>query len=337
VAHRVVAQTDEEEFRRLTEPYRREIQLHCYRMLGSLHDAEDAVQETLVRAWRGLSGFERRTSFRGWLYRIATNVCLTAIARRKQAARVLPESMGPPVSFAPLGASESEVGWLEPYPDAALEGIADLAPGPEAHYELREAVRLAFVAAIQALPPRQRAVLLLRDVLGWSAGETATLLETSLAAINSALQRARATLAQRFPGGRPAAPPVPDDRQRRLLERYVKAWQASDVEGLVALLREDAVWTMPPWRQWYVGGEAVRAFLSWAWRPGRRRRQLLVPTAANGQPAFGYYRAEEDAREWRAFGIQLLTLEDDAIASITTFVDERLFSAFGLSLSLPTD
>ena len=333
VGDRTRSATDQETFQHLAEPYRREIQLHCYRMLGSLHDAEDLVQETFLRAWRGRDRFEGRTSFRSWLYRIATNACLNA--RRANARRVLPETLSPPAGHAPLGAPEAEIAWLEPYPDAALEGIADVAPGPDARYEMHEAVQFAFVAAIQELPPRQRAVLLLRDVLGWSAGETAVLLHASVASINSALQRARATLKQRFPTGRPSAQPMPDDRQRRLLERYVKTWEDSNLEGFVALLREDAVLSMPPWRQWYSGRMAITEFMAWVWRPDRRHYHLLVPTAANRQPAFGHYRSEREGSEWRAFGIQLLMLQDDAIASLTNFVDTRLFNAFDLPPVLP--
>jgi RNA polymerase sigma-70 factor (ECF subfamily) len=303
-------------------------------MLGSFHDAEDAAQETLLRAWRGLDRFEGRASPRAWFYRIATNVCLTTLARAKT-RRVLPETQGPPVEFAPLGESENEIAWLEPYPDAALDRVRDLAPGPEARYEMREAVQLAFIAAIQQLPPRQRATLLFRDVLGWSAQETADLLESTVASINSALQRARTTLRQRLPGSEIGTAPPPDDRQRVLLMRYVRAWESSDIDAFVALLREDAVWTMPPWREWFVGRPTIRAFVNWAWRPERGRRQHLVPTSANGLPAFGYYRSERGASEWRAFAIQVLTLQDDAIVSVTNFVDSRLFAAFGLPLILP--
>jgi len=240
---------DRDAFQQLVEPYRRELQFHCYRMLGSLYDAEDLVQETLLRAWRGRDRFEGRASLRSWLYRIATNACLTALAHRSNARRVLPEALSPPADQMPEGEPATEMPWLDPYPDAALDGLADAAPGPDARYELREAVQLAFVAAIQQLPSRQRAVLLLRDVLGWSAGETASLLDTSVAAANSALQRARATLEQRFPSGQPTTQPAPDDRQRALLERYVRAWEDADLDGFVALLRDDAVLSMPPWRQ----------------------------------------------------------------------------------------
>jgi RNA polymerase sigma-70 factor (ECF subfamily) len=242
---------DQDAFQRLAEPYRRELQLHCYRMVGSVHDAEDLVQETFLRAWRGIAGFEGRSSFRAWLYRIATNACLNALAGR--ARRELPEKQGPPSDQPPDRMLESgpatEIPWLQPYPDAALEGIADPAPGPDVRYEMREAVHLAFIAAIQHLPPRQRAVLLLRDVLGWSAAGTARLLDTSVMSVNSALQRARATLEKRLPAGRPSAPPAPNDRQRALLDRYVRAWESADVDGFVALLREDATVSMPPWRE----------------------------------------------------------------------------------------
>ena len=328
---------DQDAFQRLAEPYRRELQLHCYRMLGSLHDAEDLVQETLVRAWCGLDRFEGRASLRSWLYRIATNACLNTLASRVSARRVLPEMHGPPSSQPPDGGPASEISWLEPYPDAALEGVADTAPGPQACYEMREAVQLAFVATIQHLPPRQRAVLLLRDVLGWSAIETAALLDASIASVNSALQRARTTLAKQFPKGRPGTSPPPDDRQRALLERYVRAWEDSDLDGFVALLKEDAVLSMPPWRQWYLGREAIRAFFAWAWdseSPGQKRSRL-VPVAANRQPAFALYQSGMEGSQLKAHAIELLTLEEDAIAVLTIFRDLHLFTAFGLPTVLP--
>lgn len=327
---------DREAFEYLAEPYRRELQLHCYRMLGSLHDAEDLVQETFLRAWRGLDRFEGRASFRNWLYRIATNACLNAIASRASARRVLPETQGPPSDQTPEGGPATEISWLEPYPDASLEGIADAAPGPWARYEMQEAVQLAFVAAIQHLPPRQRAVLLLRDVLGWPATETARLLDTSVASVNSALQRARATLEKQFPAGRPSAQPAPDGRQRTLLERYVRAWEDADLDGFVALLREDAVLSMPPWQEWYLGREAIRAFFAWAWRSACGGPFRLIPTAANRQPAFAQYSGDREGPECRAHALQLLTLQDDAIAVLTFFVDPRLFATFGLPAVLPT-
>jgi RNA polymerase sigma-70 factor (ECF subfamily) len=219
---------DSDAFQHLAEPYRRELQLHCYRMLGSVQDAEDLVQQTLVRAWRNLNTFEGCSSFRSWVYRIATNACLNALASRATARRLLPQALGSPAGAPPDGRAVPDLPWLEPYPDAALEGVPDAARGPEARYQLHEAVQLAFVAAIQHLPPRQRAVLLLRDVLGWSASDTARLLESSVVSANSALQRARATLHRQFPGGRPATKRQPDDEQRALVERYTQMWEGAE-------------------------------------------------------------------------------------------------------------
>ena len=236
----------------------------------------------------------------------------------------------------PEGAPPTEVAWLEPYPDANLEGIADDAPTPEARYASHEAVQLAFVAAIQQLPPRQRAVLLLCDVLGWAAGEVATLLGGSAASINSALQRARETLAKRYSHGRPMAAAKPNPAEQELLHRYVKAWEAHDLDGFVALLREDATLTMPPWPQWYAGREAVRSFIAMAWNIHGGLR--LAPTAANGQPAFALYERSGPNRQWAAHAIQVLTLEQGMISAITLFAPPagpRLFEAFGLPLVLP--
>lgn len=335
---------DPDAFQRLTEPYRREVQLHCYRMLGSFQDAEDLAQETFLRAWRGLDGFEGRTSFRNWLYRIATNTSLNALAKRANIRRALPETQGPPAEGMPEGAPATEAAWLEPYPDTALEGIADTAPGPDARYELHESIQLAFIAAIQLLPPRQRVVLLLRDVLGWSAAETAVLLDTSVASANSALQRARATLGKQFPTGQPdTAPPLPgsDEQQRTLLDRYVRAWEDADLDGFVALLRDDATISMPPWPHWYRGREAIGKLLEWVWRPRGGSNcppaSLLLPTAANGQPAFAVYRRDAEEDEWRAHTLQVLTLHDGAVAAIAAFRDPRFVVAFGFPETLPPD
>ncbi|MDB5076968.1 MAG: polymerase, sigma-24 subunit, subfamily [Chloroflexi bacterium] len=330
------ARVDPDAFQAFAEPYRREIQLHCYRMLGSLHDAEDLVQETFLRAWRGIDRFEERASFRNWLYRIATNACLNAIARRRVARRVMPETYGPQADRPPEGKPATEIPWLDPYPDAALDGVADAELGPEARYELHESVQLAFVAAIQHLPSRQRAILLLRDVLGWSAGETAGLLDTTVTSVNSALQRARTTLEQRFPSGQPSAQPAADDRQRALLDRYLRAWEGADLDAFVALLHEDAVLSMPPWPQWYRGRAAIRTFFAWAWQSSNPPARL-IPTAANRQPAFALYRRGADEPDYRAYGIWLVTLQDETIAALTGFLNPQLFAAFGLPAVLPSD
>ena len=321
---------DRHAFQRLAEPYRRELLVHCYRMVGAHGDAEDLVQETFLRAWRGLERFEGRATLRAWLYRIATNACLNALASSR-ARRVLPEALGPPSDGPPRSAPPTDVAWLEPYPDAALEGLADGAPGPEARYELRESVQLAFVAAIQQLSPRQRAVLLLRDVLGWSAAETARLLDASAAAANSALQRARTRLAQQFPAGRPPVMSPPDDRQLALLERYMRAWENADLDRFVALLREDAVLSMPPRPEWYRGRAAIRAFFAWAWQAAGGGPFRIVPAAANRQPGFALYHPTPAGNAaYEAHSIWVLTLEGDAIVNLTGFLDQRLFAAFGL-------
>jgi RNA polymerase sigma-70 factor (ECF subfamily) len=304
-------------------------------MLGSLHEAEDAVQEAYLRAWRGFDGFEGG-SFRAWLYRIATNVCLNAIESRKHVQRLLPDQLAPAAATVqmPDGLPPTDVAWLEPFPDSNLEGIADEAPNPEARYTSREAVQLAFVAAIQVLPPRQRAALLLCDVLGWAAAEAATLLGGSTASINSALQRARETLVKHYPAGRPAAALRLDPAQQKLLDRYLKAWEGHDLDGFVALLKENATFTMPPWLLWFMGREAIGSFFAMAWKTCGGLR--LVPTAANGQPAFGVYEYS-DAR-WNARTIHVLTLQDEAISTLTAFelpTGPQLFQAFGLPLVLP--
>jgi RNA polymerase sigma-70 factor (ECF subfamily) len=327
---------DRRAFQEITEPLRAEIQLHCYRMLGSLQDAEDLVQETFLRAWRGLATFEGRSSFKNWLYRIATNACLNAIASQKSARRrPLPTTEGPSSDREPEGGPATELAWLEPYPDAALVGVGEPAPAPDTRYEMRESVQVAFIAAIQNLPPRQRAVLLLRDVLGWSASESAELLDTSVAAVNSALQRARGTLADRFPHGEPGRSPAPSEEQRALLERYVRAWEHSDLDGFVALLKEDAVLSMPPWREWYDGREAIRAFFTAAFGVAGEGAFRLVPTAANGQPAFAQYTSGLEEVGCPRRVIQVLTIEEGGIAALTFFTDPEVFTAFGLPQEPP--
>ena len=322
-------------FERLAEPFRRELKLHCYRMLGSLDEAEDAVQETYLRAWRNFDSFEGHGSFRAWLYRIATNACLNALASRKNVQRLLPDQHAPATVQMPDGTPATDVAWLEPYPDSNLEGIADEAPSPEARYASREAVQLAFVAVIQQLPPRQRAALLLCDVLGWAAAETATLLGGSAVSINSALQRARETLAKRYPNGRPPVVLPPNHAQQKLLGSYLRAWEGLDLDNLVALLKDDATYTMPPLPQWYAGRRVIRTFFDWAWKAYGGFR--LVPTAANRQPAFAAYSRSGADAPWAAHSIHVLTLEHDMISTLTLFVKPagpRLFDAFGLPLIL---
>jgi RNA polymerase sigma-70 factor, ECF subfamily len=327
---------DPDAFQRLAEPHRAEVQLHCYRMLGSIHDAEDLVQETFLRAWRSVARFEARTSFRRWLYRIATNACLSVLASRTHVHRVLSDTQASPSEQMPDHEPPVDIAWLEPYPDAALAGVPDAAPGPDARYELRETVRLAFIAAIQLLPPRQRAVLLLRDVLGWSAADAAELLDASVASVNSALQRARTLLGERIPAGRPRIVSEPSDQQQRLLERYMQSWERSDVHAFVALLRDDVVLTMPPWRQWFRGRDMVGRVFAWTGRPGGNGPFRLMATAANGQPAFAFYSRFQGS-EWKAHSIQLVEIDGDAIAGMTSFVMPRLFSSFGLPTTLPDE
>lgn len=319
-----------EDFKRLAEPLRREINLHCYRMLGSLHDAEDLVQETYLRAWRGFSTFDGG-SMRAWLYRIATNACLNVLESRKHARKFLPDQVGP-ASAPMLGSGPStDLPWLEPYPDSNLEGLADEAPNPEVRYSSRESIQLAFVAAIQELPPRQRAALMLCDVLGWAAAEAATLLDSSTASINSALARARKTLSRCHFEGRPVTTSVADAAQQELLSRYLQAWEGRDLDGFVALLKEDATVMMPPWLQWFVGRESIRTFSAMAWNTCRAFQ--LLPTGANGQPAFAAYERSVDGSHFDARAIHVLTLENGLISKATVFVPPtgpRLFPAFGL-------
>lgn len=319
---------DERAFAELTDPFRRELQLHCYRILGSLHDAEDLLQETLLAAWRGLSDFERRSSLRSWLYTIATHRCLNALrdsSRRPQAAGVLLGSERSRVE------NFSEIAWIEPYPDLLLEGIADEAPGPEARYEAKEAVALAFVSGLQHLAPLQRAVLVLRDVLGFRAAEVADMLGSSEAAVNSALARARGLIDSR-------APVVSDARdrlsvrggggERDLIGRFADAFLNDDIEGVVALLTEDAVVSMPPEPEWHQGPEAIGAFL----RDRARHRfddWRFVETGANRQPALAYYIRDADGVFGRR-GLFVVSVRADGIESITRFHDDGLLSRFGV-------
>jgi RNA polymerase sigma-70 factor (TIGR02960 family) len=321
---------DEDAFRELTDPYRRELQLHCYRILGSLQDAEDLLQETLLAAWRGLERFEGRASLRAWLYRIATNRCLNMLRDRGRRPQELS-----PMAEPPEPTRRTDPIWLEPYPDVLLDGVADTSPGPEARYEMREAVGLAFVAALQHLPPRQRAVLVLRDVLGFDGAEVADMLESSEASIKGALQRARATLDTRLPaGGRERAPLPSSARERELVGRFVDAVERGDIDGLVSMLTADAWLTMPPQPYEYQGPAAIAGFL----RDRAHVRGVplrLVPTRANGQPAFGCYLPDPKAAIARAYGLLVLTLQGDRISAITWFFDRGLFPHFGLPRTLP--
>jgi RNA polymerase sigma-70 factor (TIGR02960 family) len=320
---------EEAAFRELTEPHRRELQLHCYRILGSLQDAEDLVQETLLAAWRGLEAFEGRSSVRSWLYRIATNRCLNALRARSRRPRQIPAMDQPPEPTR-----RSEPIWLEPYPDVLLEGLPDRSAGPSARYEARESIELAFIVALQHLPLRQRAALVLRDVLGFRTAEVAEILDTGEASVKGALQRARAALEERLPGAdRERAPRPNSGRERELVGRFADAFQRGDVDEVVALLTDDALLTMPPWPLEYEGHEAIAAYLGY--RAQLRSTLLVVPTRANTQPALGCYLPDTEAAIARPYSLIVLTLEGDRIAAITRFAaDPALFGHFGLPRTL---
>jgi len=310
---------DEEAFQRLVEPHRGELQAHCYRMLGSLQDAEDSLQETLLRAWRGLAKFDGRSSLRTWLYRIATNTSLDAINRRPK--RVLPLDYGPSTDpHNGLGIPPIESVWAEPYPDEGL-GLEDSYAGPEARYEQRESVELAFIAALQHLPANQRAVLILREVLGYSATEAAESLETTTASVNSALQRARKTVDERLPEQSQQATlrALGDDGLREVVEGYMAAMARGDVDAVMSMLSEDAAWSMPPLAAWFTGREALEGFLrmgplSGAWRWSH------AAGWANGQPAVGSYTWDDGENAYLPFALDVLTLEGAHIREITSFI-----------------
>jgi RNA polymerase sigma-70 factor (TIGR02960 family) len=322
---------DEEAFRELTEPHRRELQLHCYRILGSVHDAEDMAQETLLAAWRSLEAFEGRASVRSWLYRIATNRCLNMLRARSRRPREVP-AMADPLEPTRM----TEPVWIEPYPDVLLEDIPDRSGGPAARYEARESIELSFIVALQHLPPRQRAALVLGDVLGFRTAEVAEMLEAGEASVKGALQRARATLRARLPAADREHVPRPGSAsERRLVGRFADAIQRGDVDEIVSLLTDDALLTMPPQPLEYQGHDAIVAFL-------RHRAELrgaplhAVSTRANTQPAFGYYLPDPHAAIARPYGLVVLTLERDAIAAITWFADTGVFRHFGLPRLLPS-
>jgi RNA polymerase sigma-70 factor, ECF subfamily len=310
---------DEASFQRLVETYRGELHAHCYRMLGSVHDAEDAMQETLLRAWRAIAKFEGRSSLRSWLYTIATNTSLNLIEKRPK--RALPVDMGPAAdpTEGPRDPLVESV-WIEPYPDEQY-GLEDGLAGPEASYEQRESVELAFVAALQHLPPNQRAVLILREVLGYSAKECAATLETTTASVNSALQRARATVEERLPdpSQQETLRTLGDEKVRELVDQYVDAWQRADVDAVVSMLTEDAAFTMPPMRTWFGGRAEIATFLrayplngQWRWKP--------LVTQANGQPALAYYSWDEDEGAYLPFALNVLTLQGDKISEVDAFI-----------------
>jgi RNA polymerase sigma-70 factor (ECF subfamily) len=311
-------------FSAVVERHRSELQVHAYRMLGSLEDAQDAVQDALLRAWRSRATYDGRSTFRAWLYRITTNACLRILERRPK--RVLPYDAGPAAELGARPQPPADLPWLQPYPDRLLDG----APGPEEAAVARETIELAFLAAIQHLPPRQRAVLILRDALDWSANETAAVLEMSVPAANSALQRARATMKEQLPAGRLEWATMADagEAERFLLQTYMEAMERHDERQLVSLLREDVRMAMPPHPTWYEGREAVVAFLAGvAFAPGSEAHRL-VPTRANRQPAFGVYRGV--GADARPFGINVIRIESGLIADMDWFLYPELFSVFGL-------
>ena len=310
---------DETAFARLIEPYRSQLHAHCYRMLGSVHDAEDAMQEVSLRAWRALDRFEGRSSLKSWLYTIATNTCLNQIEKRPK--RVLPVDYAPAADpHGGPGEPVVESVWLEPYPDELI-GVEDGLAGPEARYEQRESVELAFVAALQLLPANQRAVLMLREVLGFSAQEVADALDTTVASVNSALQRARKAVEERAPEQSQQATlrELGDERLTEIVERYVEAWESNDVDTVMELLAKDASFAMPPLASWFGGEESIRIFLegwpmsgTWRWRP--------IRVSANGQPALAFYIWDEDEQAYLPFALNVLTFRGEKISDVTAFV-----------------
>jgi RNA polymerase sigma-70 factor (TIGR02960 family) len=316
---------DSEAFRELTAPHRRELQVHCYRMLGSLHDAEDALQETLLAAWQGLGGFEGRASIRTWLYRIATNRCLNM---RRSASRRPAKEWDVPNVEPPEPTRLGEVVWLEPFPDALLEGVIDVPRGPDARYEQTESISLAFVTALQVLPPRQIAVLILRDVLGFHANEVADMLDSTVESVNSALKRSRASVQRRLPpiADCEPAPAAGSPSEQAIVAKFVNAWESADLDALVALLTDNVFISMPPMPFEYEGRDVVARFCDSLFRAGRTYD--LVPTRANGQPAFGAY-LRGPTGIGHGIGLYVLTLKGDRICAMTRF-DKSVLPRFGL-------
>jgi RNA polymerase sigma-70 factor (ECF subfamily) len=326
------------EFGELAEPYRRELRVHCYRILGSLHDAEDMVQETMLRAWKRIDTYEGRASFRAWLYKIATNACLDLLdQRRRRVNRLLPNHLFSPADpHKPIKPPDLEILWLEPLPD---EWLADpTAANPEARYSSRESISLAFLIALQILPPRQRAVLILKDVLDWSTDEIAGLLDTTTSSVSSALHRARVTIAKNYHGGKPQVPQyeAADERTQKLLDKYIHAWQTADVNGLVALLKKDATLSMPPSPTWYAGREDIglfaarTVFASNDMFPGPANgRWKLLPVGANGGVGVAVYQRMDNG-EYRPFGVHVLTFDGGQIVQVMCFIDPSWPGRFGL-------
>jgi len=320
-------------FGQLVDPYRRELQVYCYRFLGSVQDAEDALQDTLLSAWQGLAGFEGRASVRTWLYRVAASRCLDAL---RSTRRRPPPTAPPPGLEPPEPTRLGELLWLEPCPDVWLEGLADSSPSPEARYEVTESISLAFITALQLLPPRQRAVVILRDVLGFHASEAARILDTTEESVTSALKRARASLEreQRSWQRREPAPLANSPAERQLVDRFTKAFETADVDGILALLTDDVWLTMPPMPLEYQGRELAVAFLTaTAFRPGWTAR--LLPTRANGQPAFGFYARDPESGGFLTVGLMVLTIAGAEISALTRF-DGALLPRFGLPAALPS-
>jgi RNA polymerase sigma-70 factor (ECF subfamily) len=310
---------NEDAYRRLIDPHRAELHAHCYRMLASVHDAEDALQDTLVRAWRGLPGFQSRSSLRSWLYTIATNSCLSLIARRPK--RTLPVDYGPRADpHEGPGEPAAESVWMEPYPDEQL-GLADGLVGPEARYEQRESIELAFIAALQHLPANQRAVLIMREVLGFSAREVADSLQTTTASVNSALQRARKTTAARLPAEsqQAALRSLGDNSLREIVDGYVEAWNRGDVKAVVAMLTEDATFAMPPLRTWFGGRDAIAVFLA-GWPLSGEWRWRQVRVRASGQEALAFYTWDADRATHLPFALNILTFRGARIGDVTAFL-----------------
>jgi RNA polymerase sigma-70 factor, ECF subfamily len=325
---------DQHAFRSLVEPIQRELHLFCYRMTGSFHDAEDVLQEALLNAWRRLETFESRSSFRAWLYRIAANASLDALRNRRR--RLLPQHRGVPTAvLVGEGTVRDDAPWLEPYPDSLLPETS-----PEAAAELRESVRLAFLRALQVLPPRQRAVLILRDVLDWPASDVAKMLESTVPAVNSALQRARASVSRAGGSLHGQAEPTPrDEGEAEMAAKYIRAWEAGDMDGIVAMLAEDAIQSMPPWDEWFAGRESLRSIYAmedqWGGPPGPGRWRVLS-TRFNGQLAFIEYTRQRPEASYQAFCLTVVTLTPDGsqISELTSFLRQDLFEKFRLPATI---